>query len=56
MRAFKRTWKTRPLFLLFAATLLAGVFYAISDEWHQSFVPNRESSVHDVMADGVGVF
>jgi VanZ family protein len=28
--------------------------YAISDEWHQSFVPSREGSVRDVLIDGVG--
>lgn len=28
--------------------------YAASDEWHQSFVPSRGSSVHDVIIDSVG--
>ena len=30
------------------------VLYAISDEFHQSFVPNREASLGDVTADVLG--
>lgn len=30
--------------------------YAISDEWHQSFVPGRESSYKDVLLDSFGAF
>ena len=30
------------------------LLYGISDEFHQSFVPGRTSSVYDVIADGVG--
>lgn len=35
--------------------LLAGLLYAVSDELHQSFVPGRESSLFDVLADGLGI-
>lgn len=35
------------------ATLLGGL-YGVSDEFHQSFVPNRYPSVSDVVADTVG--
>jgi VanZ family protein len=34
--------------------LLVVALYAASDEWHQSFVPNREASVVDVLIDTVG--
>lgn len=30
------------------------VLYAISDEWHQSFVPGRYPDVRDVMVDAAG--
>ena len=30
------------------------VAYAASDEWHQSFVPSRDGSIHDVIIDGSG--
>lgn len=33
---------------------LACVFYAASDEWHQSFIPDRTSQAFDVMVDAVG--
>lgn len=32
-----------------------GGLYALSDEWHQSFVPGREPSVADFGADLVGI-
>jgi len=35
------------------STLLGGL-YGVSDEWHQSFVPSRDSSAGDVVADLVG--
>ena len=38
---------------LFAAALVA-VLYAFSDEWHQTFVPGREGTLHDVAIDAVG--
>ncbi len=35
--------------------ILAGTAYGFLDEWHQSFVPGRESSLGDALADTVGV-
>jgi len=35
--------------------ILTGVLYGVIDEWHQSFVPGRESSVADVVADALGL-
>lgn len=35
--------------------VLLGVVYGITDEYHQSFVPGRTSSIHDLLADGIGV-
>ena len=39
------TWKEPAIVLLGAA------LYAISDEWHQSFVPNRQGAIADVFID-----
>lgn len=37
--------------------MLAWVFttlYALSDEWHQAFVPGRSASIRDVILDSAG--
>jgi len=40
---------------LHAALILAGALYGVSDEWHQSFVPGRDASALDWLADLCGV-
>ncbi len=42
------SWKLVGLITLFT------IAYGISDEFHQSFVPGRDASVLDVVADGLG--
>ena len=37
------------------AALAAALAYAISDEWHQSFVPGRGATPRDVAIDGIGI-
>lgn len=39
----------------FPVALLIAFLYAISDEWHQSLVPNREARLLDVGLDMVGM-
>jgi VanZ family protein len=34
--------------------ILFCIFYGFSDEIHQSFVPNRETDIMDVLADSIG--
>jgi VanZ family protein len=48
--AFGRSLRLRP----WIAGVLFGVLWGISDEFHQSFVPGRDSSVWDLAADAVG--
>ncbi len=31
-----------------------GILYGLGDEWHQSFIPEREASLWDVFFDGLG--
>jgi len=38
-----------------AIILLVGILFALSDEWHQSFVPGRSSAFGDLLADGGGL-
>ncbi len=35
--------------------LCLGCLYGVSDEWHQRFVPMRDASIFDWMADAAGV-
>lgn len=41
--------------ILFFAVLI-GVIFAASDEFHQSFTPNRNSDFYDFLADSIGIF
>ncbi|GAP62282.1 hypothetical protein ARMA_0705 [Ardenticatena maritima] len=52
-----RAWRAEGLTFQQAAwaTFLLCVAYGVSDEWHQSFVPNRTPSVLDLLADALGV-
>ena len=37
-----------------AIAVISSILYGISDEFHQSFVPNREASAFDLAADSIG--
>ena len=50
VRGDARPWSWRIAILALAAV----VIYAATDEWHQSFVPNRTGAVRDVLIDTVG--
>jgi VanZ family protein len=50
IRGPRRGWKLSWALV----TLLIAAAYAGLDEWHQSFVPLRESSVRDVLIDTTG--
>jgi VanZ family protein len=43
--------RRRALFV----TLLFGMCYGVTDEWHQSFIPGRTASIWDVLFDAVGI-
>ena len=51
----KGTWTGVTLATLAAAWAIA-VAYGVSDEFHQSFVPNRHAELRDLAADGIGAF
>ena len=36
--------------------IIISIIYAVLDEIHQSFVPNRDSSIKDVLIDTLGIF
>jgi len=41
---------------IFAWSLLLTALYAVSDEYHQSFVPGRVPALHDVALDSFGAW
>jgi VanZ family protein len=46
-------WQRRSIAIMLAVAAIASVYGGI-DEFHQSFVPGRESSVWDWLADALG--
>jgi VanZ family protein len=51
-RALRASVPDRPAVLV---ALALGVLYAVSDEWHQSFVEGRHGTPLDVLIDSVGM-
>jgi VanZ family protein len=54
--AIRYSWQKTPSGHIIMFTLFVVVFYALTDELHQSFVRARDPSIWDVVADGVGGF
>jgi len=52
--AFRSSFSQRSAAWCFAAALLVGSFYGMTDEFHQRFVPTRCSDIHDAAADMTG--
>lgn len=53
MRALRGYWSDEGLIRLFSVGL--AVAYALSDEYHQTFVPGRNGNLIDVAVDAVGI-
>jgi len=47
-------WKDRPNLVLLLAAFFLSVLYALSDEYHQMFVPGRRFETGDLLLDGLG--
>ena len=43
------------LLRILTVPVLFSIFYAITDEWHQSFVPGRSAVYSDVAIDSIGI-
>lgn len=52
--AWKAQWPHQSRARRCVSILIAATLYAISDEWHQSFVPSRQASAVDVAIDACG--
>jgi VanZ family protein len=55
VRALRATMRPRPPIVASLVAIAIGLAMATGDEWFQSFVPGRESSAFDVLADVTGV-
>lgn len=53
-RGFTRTIGNNNFLLIAILTVIVTVAYGVSDEFHQSFVPTRDSDIKDIAADGIG--
>lgn len=53
-RAFKGSFNM-GIFRLFIYPATSSFFYAIADEFHQSFVPGRSAAIRDVLIDAIGI-
>ena len=40
---------------MFVLPLIMGIFYAFTDEWHQTMVPGRQGTLRDVGFDTIGL-
>jgi VanZ family protein len=54
--AARRQWPRLGLASGVALATLAAALFGLSDEFHQSFVPDRTADVFDLLADTVGGF
>jgi VanZ family protein len=54
MRALRNELSTKSQTVVAMWAIVWIILYAVSDEWHQSFVPSRTASVVDVMIDALG--
>lgn len=53
-RAAARGLGRRVTWTMALVAIVITIAYGISDEYHQSFVPGRDSDIHDVYADSLG--
>jgi len=54
---FWQAWRGRlSLRLLAVLTVVFCSLFGVTDEWHQSFVPGRDASFFDWLADTMGAF
>ena len=54
-RAFKGSFNLSN-FYLFVYPAVVSILYAMSDEFHQTFIPDRHGCIQDVLIDSIGIF
>ena len=51
-RFFRNYWSKNTIIM--SCSVLFCLFYGMTDEWHQSFVPGRDADWKDLVADTMG--
>ncbi|MBM9519788.1 VanZ family protein [Desulforhopalus vacuolatus] len=54
--ALQPRWRRNFPFKAICLTVFFCIFYGITDEFHQSFIPGRSPDIFDVFADSIGAF
>ena len=54
-RALRYSFMDMSLLRQIYTTVIVGLVYALTDEYHQSFVPQRDVSVVDLSMDSIGL-
>lgn len=54
-RAVKEYKPSLPYIRRFCWVFFCSIIYALSDEFHQTFVPNRFPSAYDIIYDSIGI-
>ena len=54
LRAFSNSNPGYPVKYLLLISIAVSAFYGVTDEFHQAFVPGRNSSLIDLSADSLG--
>lgn len=54
LASIKGKGKIKIKYLIIA--IIISVLYALSDEFHQSFVPGRDAGIKDILTDTAGIF
>jgi len=55
-RALKKSPAQVPAVKIIVFTAIFGIIYGLTDEFHQSFVPNRSACASDLVIDGIAAF
>jgi hypothetical protein len=50
-----RLWRGHESLWTVGGAMLFCIAFAASDEWHQTFIPDRFGTIQDVLIDGLGV-
>ncbi|MDD5166322.1 MAG: VanZ family protein [Candidatus Omnitrophica bacterium] len=55
-RALREYFSWRSRLMRLSWVFVIAIIYALSDEFHQSFIPYRLASWKDIVSDGLGIF